>query len=166
MIEEKLLFKQMEKITKLGVLIVIAFTILTGIVLQEELSNGFEEEDTRLYCGTTSSKADFALNDNYNTDYGDAREGKNLFLEKCASCHNINMTSDMVGPALYGAVDRWKNRADLYQWVQDYTVLVERKHPRALQMEQWSPTDMTAFTNLDTTQIRNIFAYVQGKNRY
>lgn len=165
MIEEKLLFKQMEKITKLGVLIVIAFTILTGIVLQEGLSNGFEE-DTSFYCGTTSNTEEFEMQDHYTKEYGDAREGKNLFLEKCASCHNINMTSDMVGPALYGAVDRWENRADLYQWVQDYTVLVEQKHPRALQMEQWSPTDMTAFTNLDTTQIRNIFAYVQGKNRY
>jgi cytochrome c2 len=98
-----------------------------------------------------------------NKEHGDIQEGKTLFLEKCASCHNINMLSDMTGPALGGAVDRWKNRADLYQWVQDYTVLVEQGHPRAVLMEQWSPSYMTIFSNLDTTQIRNIFAYVEMK---
>ena len=160
---EKLLFRQMEKITNLAILIVGAFVILTGIVLQEGLSNTFQEEDTSFYCGTTSSKGEFALKEYSNKYSGDVREGKALFLEKCASCHNIDMMSDMTGPALYGAVDRWKNRADLYQWVQDYTVLVEQGHLRALQMEKWSSSVMTAFTNLDTTEIRNIFDFVEMK---
>jgi cytochrome c2 len=161
--DEKLLFRQMEKITKLGILIVIAFAILTGIVLQEGLSNGFETEDTRFLCGTPSSQEEFALTAASKQLNGDAQGGKALFLEKCASCHNINMVSNMTGPALYGAVDRWKNRADLYQWVQDYSVLVEQGHPRALEMEKWSPTAMTAFEDLDTTEIRNIFAFVEAK---
>jgi cytochrome c2 len=163
---EKLLFKQMEKISKLGVLVVIAFVILFGIVLQEGLLNGFQEEDTSFYCGTTSSKEEFTLKASSNKYGNDMKEGKVLFLEKCAACHNIDMVSDMTGPALSGAVDRWKNRADLYQWVQDYAVLIEQGQPRALQMEKWSPTTMTAFPNLDTTEIRNIFAFVEGKNRY
>ena len=163
MIDKKLLFKQMEKITKLGILIVIAYTIVIGMILQEGLSNGFEEEDTHLYCGTVSSKEALSSKEYTSQEKGNAQEGKTLFLDNCASCHNINMLSDMTGPALYGAVDRWKNRADLYQWVQDYTVLVEAGHPRALQMEKWSPSYMTTFTNLDTTQIRNIFAYVEIK---
>jgi cytochrome c2 len=163
MMKDKLFLKQMENVTKLGVLVVIAFVILTGIVLQEGLSNGFQEEDTSFYCGTTSDEGEFALKASYNKYNGDVQEGKSLFLEKCAACHNIDMVSDMTGPALYGAVDRWKNRADLYQWVQDYTVLVEQEHPRALLMEKWATSSMTEFTNLDTTEIRNIFAFVEIK---
>jgi cytochrome c2 len=166
MMDEKILFKQMEKISKMGILIIIAFAILTGIVLQEGLSNGFQEENTNFRCGTASSDEQSYLAEYSNKDNGDVQEGKSLFLEKCASCHNIDMRSDMTGPALYGAVDRWKNRADLYQWVQDYSVLVEQGHPRALQMEKWSPTVMTIFESLDTTEIRNIFAYVEAKNGY
>jgi len=161
--DEKLLFKQLEKISKLGVLVVIAFVILSGLVLQEGLSDGFQKEDTSFYCGTTSSKGEFDLKTSSKKYNGDVQEGKSLFLEKCASCHNIDMVSDMTGPALYGAVDRWKNRADLYQWVQDYTVLIEQGYPRALQMEKWSSSYMTTFTNLDTTEIRNIFAFVERK---
>lgn len=162
---EKILFQQMEKITKLGVLITIVFLMLMGLILQEGLTNGFEEEDTSLFCATPDSKETVVLTKNSKSLNGDRQEGKALFLEKCASCHNIDMVSDMTGPALSGAVNRWKNRADLYQWVQDYSVLVEQGHPRALQMEKWSPAIMTAFQNLDTAQIRDIFAFVEGKNR-
>lgn len=161
--DEKALFEQMEKISKLGILIAIAFVLLAGIVLQEGLSNGFEKEETRFSCGTPSGEGEFA-SARYSKDFNNnAKEGKILFLENCASCHNIDMVSDMTGPALFGAVERWENRADLYQWVQDYTVLVEQGHPRALQMEKWASSNMTAFTNLDTTEIRNIFAYVEIK---
>jgi cytochrome c2 len=161
--DEKALFKQMEKISKLGILIVIALVLLAGIVLQEGLSNGFEKEETRFLCGTPSGEGEFA-SAKYSKDFNsNAQEGKILFLENCAACHNIDMVSDMTGPALFGAIDRWENRADLYQWVQDYTVLVEQGHPRALQMEKWASSNMTAFTNLDTTEIRNIFAYVEIK---
>lgn len=163
MMKEELLLKQMEKVTKLGILVVIAFVILTGIVLQEGLSNGLKEEERRFYCGTTSNEGEFGSNESFSKYNGNVREGKSLFLEKCACCHNIDMVSDMTGPALYGVVDRWENRADLYQWVQDYTVLVEQGHPRALQMENWAPSSMTTFTNLDTTEIRNIFAFVEMK---
>ncbi|WP_052598368.1 cytochrome c [Aureispira sp. CCB-QB1] len=159
--EGKELFKQMDKISKLGALIGIAFIILIGLVLQEGLSSGFQDESAlvveqeKTVVIRTSNKVD-----------GDVIEGKDLFLQKCASCHNIDMVSDMIGPALYGAVDRWGNWADLYQWVQDYSVLIEQEHPRALEMEKWSPSIMTAFSNLDTTQIRNIFAFVEMKTGF
>jgi len=33
--------------------------------------------------------------------------GKKIFKINCASCHNKNMKSDMIGPALAGVRDRW-----------------------------------------------------------
>lgn len=162
---ENVLFKQMEKITGLAILIIVASVLMAGVVLQDTLANNLEDRETRFICGTPSPRSGVALNSVNKLD-GDSKTGKSLFLEKCASCHNIDMMSDMTGPALYGAVDRWGNRDDLYQWVRDYSVLVEQGHPRAVMMEKWSPTTMTAFPDLDSIELRNIFAYIEGNYGY
>lgn len=94
----------------------------------------------------------------------DADNGKTLFLEKCASCHNIDMVSDMTGPALYEAEDRWKKfPGAIYDWVRNSESLAASGNARAQLMVGWAPSAMTAFENLEDAQIQDILEFVELK---
>ncbi|MGH1337533.1 MAG: c-type cytochrome [Aureispira sp.] len=94
----------------------------------------------------------------------DADNGKALFLEKCASCHNNNMVSDMTGPALYGVQGRWKQYPGaLYDWVRNSQATADAGNPRAKQMISWASSAMTSFENLENEQIDDILAYIEKK---
>ena len=94
----------------------------------------------------------------------DADNGKALFLEKCASCHNNNMLSDMTGPALYGVQERWKQYPDaLYDWIRNSQATADAGNPRAKQMINWAASAMTAFENLENEQIDDILEYIELK---
>ncbi|BDS10163.1 c-type cytochrome [Aureispira anguillae] len=159
------MFSHLNRLTNLGVLIGVAFVLLTGMVLQEGLSNGFDKQENYGLCGTKSEPVitcGNCMQTSGKMSY-EIREGKTLFLENCASCHNNDMVSDMTGPALYGVTERWKKRTDLYRWIQNYQELVDEGHPRAVAMKDWAASEMVIFPNLDTTQISQILAYIEYK---
>lgn len=94
----------------------------------------------------------------------DVQNGKGLFLEKCASCHNNNMKTDMTGPALYGVQERWEEYPDaLYAWIRNSVATAESGNPRAKVMINWAASQMTAFENLSNEQIDDILAYIEAK---
>lgn len=94
----------------------------------------------------------------------DADNGKSLFLENCASCHNIDMVSDMTGPALYEAQDRWKKYPGaIYDWIRNSEALAAAGNARAKQMISWAPSAMTAFENLEDAQIDDILEFIDQK---
>ena len=97
----------------------------------------------------------------------DAKNGKSLFLDKCASCHNIDMVSDMTGPALFGAQDRWAEYPGaIYEWVRNSVDLAAAGNPRAMTMIDWDASEMTAFGDLENEQIDDILAFVQVKGEF
>lgn len=94
----------------------------------------------------------------------EVQNGKALFLEKCASCHNNNMVADMTGPKLYGVQDRWAEYPEaLYAWIRNSVATAESGNPRAKVMINWSASQMTAFENLTNEQIDDILAYIEAK---
>lgn len=92
-----------------------------------------------------------------------AKEGKKLFLENCAACHNINMVDDMTGPALYGVEKGWSNRADLIHFIQNPQELINNNHERAVKVAALWPSEMTAFPQLDSLAIEEILSYIEEK---
>jgi cytochrome c551/c552 len=93
-----------------------------------------------------------------------AADGKALFKEQCASCHNKDMRSDMTGPALGGMTQRWAAypKEDLYAWIRNSQGLVAKGHPRAAELwGKWKPTIMTSFPNLKDDEIQAIVDYVE-----
>ena len=95
------------------------------------------------------------------------KQGKKIFKNYCASCHNKNMKDDMTGPALGGVEERWADypREDLYSWIRNSQELVLQKHPLALSlMKEWSPTTMTAFPNLSDEEIEGVLLYIEAIN--
>ncbi|MCB9290809.1 MAG: c-type cytochrome [Lewinellaceae bacterium] len=89
-------------------------------------------------------------------------EGKTLFRNYCATCHNKNMKDNLTGPALGGVEERWSDypREDLYSWIRNSQAMVNSGHPRATELwNEWKPTVMNNF-NLTDQEIENILAYI------
>lgn len=90
-------------------------------------------------------------------------KGKAIFKKECKSCHNANMKSDMTGPALGGAEERWENEEDLYSWIKNSQAMVASGHPRAVAIfNQWNKSVMTTFTHLSDEDIASVLLYVNA----
>lgn len=93
-----------------------------------------------------------------------AEKGKGLFLEHCATCHNIDMLSDMTGPALYGVEKRWHHdREGLIAFIQNPQELINSNHERAVEVAALWPSEMTAFPQLTSEDIGEILAFIAEK---
>lgn len=89
-------------------------------------------------------------------------EGKTLFKNNCATCHNKNMRDDLTGPALGGVEERWEDQADLYSWIRNSQAMIAAGHPRANELwDEWGSI-MSSFNNLTDSEIANILGYIQG----
>ena len=91
-------------------------------------------------------------------------EGKALFRNNCASCHNKNMADDLTGPALGGAEERWEGREELlYAWIRNSAAVIATgdEYSNAL-YNKWNKSAMTAFPNLTDGEIASILGYIDG----
>lgn len=86
--------------------------------------------------------------------------GKQLFMNKCASCHAVKI--DLAGPALAGVQDRWKDKQKLYQFIRHSQAMVATDaYAKALWLK-WNKTEMTSFPDLTNEQIDLILQYVES----
>ena len=93
----------------------------------------------------------------------DAKAGKALFLNQCATCHAKDMKTKLTGPALAGVEDRWSAfpRTELYAWIRNSQALVAKGHPRAVAVfNENNKSVMTSFPNIKDEEIENILAYI------
>ena len=92
---------------------------------------------------------------------GDAAEGKELFVNNCASCHAKDMKQKLTGPALGGVEERWTEKAALYKWVRNSQALIATGYPRAVAVyNENAKAAMTSFPNLKDEDIDNILSYI------
>jgi mono/diheme cytochrome c family protein len=88
-----------------------------------------------------------------------AQDGKQLFNQKCASCHAVD--KKLVGPALKGVEDRWPEKAELYNWIRNSAAVVKSGYPRAVEVyNEYNKLQMTAFPELKDADIDAILAYI------
>lgn len=90
-----------------------------------------------------------------------AQDGKQLFNQKCASCHAID--KKLVGPALKGVEDRWPEKAQLYAWIRNSAAVVKSGYPRAVEVyNEYNKVQMTAFPELKDADIDAILSYINA----
>ncbi len=88
-----------------------------------------------------------------------AQDGKQLFNQKCASCHAVD--KKLVGPALKGVEDRWPEKAQLYEWIRNSAAVVKSGYPRAVEVyNEYNKLQMTAFPELKDADIDAILTYI------
>jgi len=90
-------------------------------------------------------------------------EGKALFRNNCASCHNKSMKDDMTGPALGGVEERWESQELLYAWIRNSQAVIATGDPYAVGLyNEWNKSVMTAFPNLTDGEIASVLGYIDG----
>ena len=98
-------------------------------------------------------------------DEASQKEGKKLFLSKCASCHNPNMKSKSTGPALEGIGERWEGRETvLYDWIRNSSAVIASGDAYANALyNEYGQANMTAFPNLKDEEITKILEFIDCK---
>lgn len=100
------------------------------------------------------------------------QEGKSLFKSNCASCHNP--LQDGTGPALKGALSRWEAAGEyngksgkewLHSWIKNWNDPVNAKYPYAVEMSNWSASQMNLFPTLKDEDIDKILLYVDNSDK-
>lgn len=99
------------------------------------------------------------LLDGDSTNYWHAK-GRELLFEHCAACHNVDLVSDMTGPALAWVSKRWDKMSNLILFTKNSDLLAHLGHPRAKYMLNWSASSMTHFDHLSDEEIKAIYNYI------
>ncbi len=88
-----------------------------------------------------------------------AQDGKQLFTDNCASCHNV--LKKATGPALKNVEDRWPNKDHLYQWIRNNKAFLATgdKYANDLYIE-YDKTAMNTFPTLKDNEIAAILKYI------
>ena len=90
-------------------------------------------------------------------------DGKALFKDNCASCHNKNMKADMTGPALGDVEERWESQELLYSWIRNSQSVIASGDAYAVGLfNSYNKSVMTAFPSLKDEEIAEILLYVNG----
>lgn len=87
--------------------------------------------------------------------------GKQLFINNCQRCHELNQ--DKMGPKLAGVLARWNNdTAQLTTFVKDPQQMISSgKNSYANQLySTWNGAQMPSFINLSEADIKDIIAYI------
>ena len=114
-------------------------------------------------CNTDSSqpKNNFKANVNEPLSQDELVEtGQSLFLQKCASCHAVNM--NLTGPALKGVEKRWYNKEDLYAFIRNSQQIIGKDAYAKDLFESNHKIPMPPFTDLKDADITAILAYVKN----
>lgn len=93
------------------------------------------------------------------TQAQDVVEGRKLFKDNCASCHQL--TSNSTGPALTPKLTEL-DEAFAIKWIRNSPALIASGDPVAVEASKFSPAEMTAFPRLTDDQIKNIIAYAKA----
>lgn len=135
-----------------GVLAIVSTLLFIGGYATQSAGKIVEDEVT---CGVIN-------------DYSDelVQTGKRIWnANVCGACHNKNMRTDAIGPALAGVAERWSGEAGdhLYQWIRSSQTLIESgKSERAnILWSSWGGVIMPNYSNLTNQEIDALLAYIK-----
>jgi len=90
-----------------------------------------------------------------------AQDGKTLFLQNCATCHNPLRI--VVGPALKGVTSRVPDQKLLHSWIKNNaSVLASGNKYFSDLTKQFGGSPMNLFPNLTDAEINSILSYVDS----
>lgn len=91
-----------------------------------------------------------------------AQDGKALFMQNCAACHDPKMQRDLTGPNLKGVEDRWPDKDKLHAWIHNSGSVIASGYPYAVTLfKAHNNISMPAFSNLSTPEVDALLSYIQ-----
>jgi len=112
-------------------------------------------QDTKQTVGTNTPNNNLQI-----TDDDRIETGKSIFLQKCASCHSINM--NLTGPALKGVSKRWENKEKLYEYIRNPQAVIAKSNYAKELFYKWNKVPMPPFAYLTDDDINSILLYVKS----
>jgi cytochrome c len=85
-----------------------------------------------------------------------ARTGAQIFTTTCSPCHKCD--ADLTGPAMKGALSRWKSKELLYEYIRNPQSVIE-KDPYAKSLQKRFTVTMPPFTTLTDKEIDDVLNY-------
>jgi Cytochrome c len=107
------------------------------------------EQSKEFKCGTVSSIG--------------SMEGKNLFLNNCAQCHNKNMKDKLTGPPLHNWREYWANENELFLFLSQKKISKSSKNTTGYYnlRKEYSPAICTLFPSLTEKDVSHIATYIE-----
>jgi len=90
-------------------------------------------------------------------------EGKMIFMNRCASCHNVNKV--IVGPALAGVTDRHPEDWIIHFVHSSQSVIKGGDKTAIALYEKFNKVPMPDHTDLSPESIKNILAYIKSETK-
>lgn len=90
-------------------------------------------------------------------------EGKMIFMNRCASCHNVNKV--IVGPALAGVADRHPEDWIIHFVHSSQSVIKGGDKTAIALYEKFNKVPMPDHTDLSPESIKNILAYIKSETK-
>ena len=117
-----------------------------------------------LACGNNNSQESNTskTNSNYTIISQDdlIETGQSLFLQKCASCHAVNM--NLIGPALKGVEKRWHYKENLYAFIRNAQEVIAKDAYAKDLFESNHKVQMPPFSDLKDNDILAILTYIKN----
>jgi mono/diheme cytochrome c family protein len=89
-----------------------------------------------------------------------AETGQSIFLQRCATCHAVNMT--LTGPALKGVEKRWHNKQNLYAYIRNSQEMIAKGGYAKDLFDTYNKVVMPPFTDLKDEDLQAILAYIKN----
>ncbi|WP_149274889.1 PQQ-dependent sugar dehydrogenase [Pareuzebyella sediminis] len=103
-----------------------------------------------------------AFGSDISEDPANISKGKTLFAQHCSACHNFKNTG--IGPAL-GGITTEVSTEWLKKMITDASALLAANDSRATTLKERFMTVMPSFTNLDSTELNALLAYMHTKKK-
>jgi len=151
---ENKIFKTLRVVNTLLIVVVVCFifTLLAFAMMPSQAETAAAGTGTNV----VADPAPAALS-------AEATKGKEIFTNNCAACH-ASTDEVVVGPGLKGIESR-RDAAWVEKWVQNPQKVLAGGDKYANDLfKKFNGTQMTAFPNLGTEDIKNILAFLKESN--
>ena len=90
-------------------------------------------------------------------------EGKILFINNCASCHNKNMKDKLTGPPLHNWRDYWADENELFLFLSQRKMSKSKNHAAAYSelYKESHPINCMLFPYLTEAEVSQIATYLE-----
>ena len=89
--------------------------------------------------------------------------GQSIFLQRCATCHAVNMT--LTGPALKGVEKRWHNKQNLVAFILNSQAVIAKDEYAKNLFDNSNKVQMPPFPDLKVEDVQAILAYIKNASK-